>query len=455
MKALTGLQAFKYLPGGKKEKEANCKKCGFPTCMAFAMKLAKQEESIDKCEHASDEIKALLADASQKQQSEIKFGTADNIVITGNETVMFRHDKTFVNPTCIAVKLNCSDKDFDQKLSSIANYTVERVGENLKVDAVALYDDSKDENLFTAKAKQASGMNLALILVSASQENIKKALLENKQCKPLIYLKNGETSQVIELEKEFNVPVVISGSNIEFLAENTNSAIEKQVEDLVINLSSMKTQNIIENLTHIRRAAIEQKFKPLGFPTITFIDEIQGLSNDVIEKTIWASALMCKYSNIIVLDTFDEALIYSLLTLRQNIYTDPQKPLQIDSKLYQIGEVNEYSPVLVTTNFALTYFTVAGEIEASGIPCNLLITPSDGMSVLTAWAATKFTGEIIAKAIKASGIENMVNHRKIVIPGYVSSLKEEIEDEMPDWEILIGPNEAVDLVDYLRKLKIN
>jgi len=444
---LTGLQIFKLLPGGKKEKEANCKKCGFPTCMAFAMKLAKNETTIDKCEFVTDELKSVFEEASQIQQAEISFGCAENPVKIGNETVMFRHDKKFVNPTCIAVKLKSSDENFDEKFNKILNYSVERVGEDLKISAVSLFDT---DETFSLKAKKAAESKLPMILVSENIEKIKQILDEIKDFKPLVCVKNASAQEIAEIEIKYDVSVVFSGNSIQDLVDNSSKLLENKVQNIVLNLKNQSQKSLIENLTYVRRSSIEDKFKPLGFPVIMFTEDIFDLSNDPIEQGIWASALLCKYANIIVLENFDEAIIYSLLTLRQNIYTDPEKPLQIDAKLYPIGEPDENSPVIVTTNFALTYFTVVGEIEASNIPSYLVITPSDGMSVLTAWSADKFNGEIIAKTVKTYGIENLVKHKKLIIPGYVASLKEEIEDEMPGWEVIIGTNEAVDIVDFLK-----
>lgn len=447
---LTGLQIFKFLPGGKKEKEANCKQCGFPTCMAFAMKLAKGEISIDKCEFVTEELRSSVEEASQIQQAEIKFGPAENTVTVGNETVMFRHDKKFVNPTCLAVKLESSDKNFAEKLDKISDYSVERVGENLKISAVALYDT---DETFEEKAGTISNSGFPMILVSDNIQKIKNLAKKIKDSKPLIYIKNASPEEISETEKNYNTPVIISGNSVEELVDNSLKLLKNKAENIVLSLKNQSQKCLIENLTYIRRSAIENKFKPLGFPVIMFPEDIQGLSGDVIEQGIWAAALLCKYANIIVLEQFDEALIYSLLTLRQNIFTDPEKPLQIDSKVYPVGEPDENSPVIVTTNFALTYFTVVGEIEASNIPAHLIITPSDGMSVLTAWSADKFNGEIIAKTLKTFDVENLVKHRKLIIPGYVSSLKEEIEDELPGWEIVIGTNEAADIVDFLRSFQ--
>jgi len=444
---LTGLQIFKYLPGGKKEPEANCKKCGIPTCMAFGMKLAKNEITSDKCPHISDELKSMLEESNQLQQAEITFGIGEKQVKVGNETVMFRHDKKFVNQTCIAVKLESSDVRFDEKLNKILNYTVERVGENLTVSAISLADS---DNSFENKAEQAAEIGLPLILISENTGKIKNILEKIKLSKPLVYLKNASVEQIAEIEKTYSVPVVVSGESVEDLTQKSACLIENNSQNLVLNLYNQSPDKIIGNLTHIRREAIENKFKPLGFPVMMFTSDIADVSNDIIDESIWASALLCKYANIIVLENFDEAVMYALLALRQNIFTDPEKPLQIESKVYPVGEPDENSPVIITTNFALTYFTVVGEIEASNIPAYLVITPSDGMSVLTAWSADKFNGEIIANTIKNYGVDKLVTHKKMIIPGYVSGLKEEIEEELIGWEAIAGVNEAVDIVDFLK-----
>ncbi|MEI7473489.1 MAG: acetyl-CoA decarbonylase/synthase complex subunit gamma [bacterium] len=441
--ALTGLQIFKLLPGGKKEKEANCKKCGFPTCMAFAMKIAKGEADINICEFASDELKSTLNEVNKLQQKEIKFGPAYKQLICGNETVMFRHEKKFVNHTLISVELKTSDENYNEKLSKIINYSIERVGEEFKIDAVCLIDNSLD---FAEKAIDLLNRNITLILVSSDKSKVEEILDKSLNNLPLVFLKDTNANELSEFNKKFNTPVVISANTVEELAEIVNKP-----DNCVLNLK--KSSSIVEDLTYIRRASIEDKFEPLGFPVISFVSDYSLENDDIIDKTILASALIAKYSNIIVLDDFNEAQISTLIALRQNLYIDPQKPLQMEPKLYIIGDVTKDSPVIVTTNFALTYFTVAAEVEASGVGTYLILTKSDGMSVLTAWAANKFTGEIIAKAVKETEIESLINHKNIIIPGYVSSLRQEIEEELPNWNINIGTNEAVDIPDYLKKLK--
>ncbi len=423
---LTGLQIFKYLPGSKKEPEANCKKCGFPTCMAFGMKAAKGEVCLSKCPHVTEELKHVFESSNRPQQEEISFGPDGSIVKVGNETVMYRHDKKFVNPTCIAIKLESSDVDFDKKLAKIKSYAVERVGETIMIDAVALVDA---DDTFLQKAEKITQEGLPVILVS---ENIDEATIKN-----------------------FNAPTIISGTSVEELTANSQAALDKDVTNIVLNLSKLSAKNLIECLTKIRKAAIIDKQRPLGFPVITFHSDVEGFSADPVEQALLGSVLICKYSSIIVLDDLDEAVMYSLLTLRQNIYTDPEKPLQIEPGVYPVGEPDENAPVFITTNFALTYFSVFSEIEASNIPSYLIVTPSDGMSVLTAWSADKFNGEIIAKSIKESGISDKINHNRLIMPGYVSVLKEEIQDEMLDWDIIVGPNEAVDIVDFLKDYQKN
>lgn len=441
--ALTGLQIFKLLPGGKKEAKSNCKQCGYPTCMAYAMKIAKGEADIDKCEFASEEFKAILKEVNKLQQVEVKFGNDNNQISVGNETVMFRHEKKFVNKTVFAIELKTSDDNFENKLEQILNYSIERVGEVFKIEAVCIIDDSND---FSEKAVSLLNKDVALILVSDNKDKIEQILLQVKNNIPMVFLKDQNSETIEQINVKYNIPVVFSASTIDELANANNKP-----KQAVLNI---KTANLpIEALTYIRRAAIEEKMQALGFPVISFISDISSNNDDIFDKTMLASALICKYSNIVVLDEFNEAQLSSLIALRQNLYIDPQKPLQMEPKLYPIGDVSPNSPIIVTTNFALTYFTVAAEVEASGVGTYLILTKSDGMSVLTAWAANKFTGEIIAKAVKESEIESLVNHKKIIIPGYVSSLRQEIIDELPNWNIKIGTNEAVDIPEYLKKLK--
>lgn len=440
--ALTGIQIFKFLPAAKKTADANCKKCGCATCMAFAMKLAKGDASIDSCPNIDDEFKKVFVQENRKPQIKIEFGNKSRVVI-GEENVMFRHDKTFVNPCALAISLKSNDPEFFEKLSQINSYKIDRVGEEFKIDAISLLDCSLD---FPQKAKVLLEKDFSLILIAKNYSRLDSFVDLIKDKKPLVYLQSQDIDEMVKLEKL--CPIVVDGINPEELAKKTKKLLGLGVQNIVLNLKQDVCLNMLEPLTMIRRSAIENKYEPLGFPVVSFYNS----QNDIVLDTINLTTLVCKYSNLIVLDNFNPAILSSIITLRMNIYTDPQKPLQVEPKLYEIGDVGPNSKVMVTTNFALTYFAVVNELENMTEGSYLIITDSDGMSVLTAWSASKFTGEIIAKAVKSSGISDKINHKNIIIPGLVSDLLEEIAEELPEFNFIAGPNEATDLPEFLQKI---
>ena len=401
---LTGLQIFKYLPGAKKAEGTNCKQCGCPTCMAFALKLAKKQVDIEKCPYVPEELKEKFGEAAKIQQHEIKL--SQNLV-TGGETVMFRHDKTFVNRTVIAVALDCGDKDFDKKLEQIKNYEIERIGEIFKVDALYLTGNVTPEH-----CKKVTEAGLAVIS-------------ENE-----------------------NYSIVSSGS-IEQLVEKSQQALNNGVKNILLELeySSKSVSEVVEELTYIRRAAILKRFEPLTYPVMVRLPQ----NMDNLQACAAASLLICRYTSIVVLNDFDEALLSTLMTLRQNIYTNPQKPLQVEAKVYEFNDPDKNSPVLLTTNFALTYFAVAGELESLPFGSYLVVTPSDGMSVLTAWSADKFTAELVAKSVKEFGLAQKVNTRSIIIPGLLSHMQDELQEAMPEWKIVVGTIEACQIPEFLKQ----
>ncbi len=425
---LTGLQIFKYLPGGKKEENANCKKCNQPTCMAFALKLAKQQLELDDCPYVPDELRDTFLSSIKKQQNEIIFGI--NNVKIGGETVMFRHEKTFVNKTVVAIELDADGDDFDKKIERIKNYELERVGEKFSVEAIYL----KGEKNLVEKAKILSDMGFALI-VNTENENVADEL----KCLTPIF----ETT----MTSDKNINITVKGSSVDELSEKSAQILTEGCKNIIldIEIDGKSTQKIIEELTYIRRLAILKKHENFAYPTMVKLPKA-----DEYKTLALASLLMCRYANILVLKDFDEALMTSLLTLRQNIYTDPQKPLQVEPKIYEFCEPDENSIVMMTTNFALTYFAVANEIEAINRPTYLVVTASDGMSVLTAWSADKFTSELAAKTLKEADLINKVKNRRIIIPGLLSHMQEELQDELPEWEIIVGPIEAYQLPDFVK-----
>ncbi len=438
--ALTGIQIFKFLPGAKKTSNANCKKCGCITCMAYAMKLAKGEANINSCPFIEEELKQTFSHENRKPQTKVTFGSKKKITI-GDETVMFRHDKTFVNPCGFAIKISSSDKNFDKKLKKILDYKIERIGEEFRIDSIMLINDSSD---FVLKAKNVLETNTPTILVTDNVGSIKNSIDLIREKQPLIYLTEQKLEDLLYTEKI--TPIIIDGKNPKELSQKSATLQKAGAKNMVLNLLQEVNSNIIEPLTMLRRSAIEKKFEPLGLPVMMNY----SLCNNIAIDTIKLATLICKYCNLLVLDQLNSALLSALITLRMNIYTDPQKPLQVEPKLYEIGEVNPNSKVMVTTNFALTYFAVVNELEGMAEGSYLIITDSDGMSVLTAWSASKFTGEIIAKAVKNSFITEKINHKNIIIPGLASDLLEEIREELPEFNIIAGPNEATDLPEFLK-----
>jgi len=441
--ALTGIQIFKFLPAAKKDEHSNCKVCGCPTCMAYAMKAAKGDIDINKCPYIDDELKDKINQENRKPQAKIEFGSNEMIASLGGENVMFRHDKTFVTPTTISVSLSSEDVNFDKKLRDILSYKVNRVGQDYTIDAITILDDGDN---FVSKSKTLFDTGYPVILITKDINKINSMLEPVKKNRPLIYLTTQDLQELRILSSY--APVIVDGTNIEELSDKAEFMLSFGCKNIVLNLIETITTNSVENMTAIRRSAIEHKFEPLGFP----IMKSYKLTGNVSFDTIVLTSFICKYANLLIIDKLDAAILSALITLRLNIYTDPQKPLQVEPKLYEIGDVSSDSPVVVTTNFALTYFAVVNELEGLNKGTYLIITDSDGMSVLTAWSASKFTEEIIANAIKKSGIKDKIKHNNVIIPGLVSDLKDDLQLALPEFNIIVGTNDATDLPDFLVNL---
>jgi acetyl-CoA decarbonylase/synthase complex subunit gamma len=443
--ALSGLDIFKLLP------KTNCGDCGVPTCMAFAMKLAQKKAELSECPHASDEAKATLGAASEPPIRVIKVGGA-NALEVGGETVLFRHEKTFFHQTGIAIELNASDgvaTNLD-KIKEIADLTIERVGEELAADLFFISGDaaSKDNFLATVKAVKEHS-NKGIILNCPDEELLKEGLDIAKDDRPAVLLKEAPSENIFGLAKSFEAGLILTAKSFEDLVEQTTAAKEAGINNLILNLETNGLGSHIQNNIILRRSALKQSFKPFGYPLFRYIDGENAY--DILAK---ASAEICKYGSIIVLPEYDKALLYTLFTLRQNIFTDPQKPIQVDAKVYPIGDPTPESPVFVTTNFSLTYFMVSGEIENSGTSAHLVITDTEGQSVLTAWAAGKFVGEKIAKFIKDVKLEEEVKTRKIIIPGLVAQISGDLEENLPGWEVIVGCQEASDIGSFVKNVQL-
>jgi acetyl-CoA decarbonylase/synthase complex subunit gamma len=449
---MSGLQIYKLLP------KTNCKDCGFPTCLAFAMKLAAKQVELDACPHVSEEATEALSAASAPPIRLVKLGTGDAEFQVGNETVMFRHEKTFFNQPGLALRVkDTEDADaISAKVRLVDDYSVERVGIDLAFNAVAVENASGDASTFAAAvAKVRAGTTLPLILISGSAASLSAALEVEGGHRPLLYAADaGNWAEMAALAKGAKASLAIRSQNgLDELADLTTKVANAGVADLVLDPGSRDLATSLSHITQLRRLALKKNFRPLGYPIIAFPGEVAGAGPLAEEEEIVAATqYICKYAGVIVLDRFDPAIAYPLLTLRLNIYTDPQKPISVDPGVYDFNSPTADAPLLTTTNFSLTYFSVAGELDGSGMPAWLLICDAEGMSVLTAWAAGKFDAETIAKAVKLHGAGDKISHKRITLPGHVAVLSGELEEELPGWEILVGPREAVDLPAYLKSL---
>ena len=446
--ALTGIDIFKKLP------KTNCGDCGVPTCLAFAMKLAAGQAELAACPHVSDEAKAELSEASAPPIRPVKIGVGDEAVTAGGETVLFRHEKTFVNQPGIAILVSdtMDDAEIDGRIKKLNELVYDRVGLTLHADLVAAKCESGDAGKFEALVKKVvASTQKGLVLICESPEVMAPAAKACADRKPLLYAATKENADAMaNLAKETSCPLAVRAESLGAVPELTEKLTAAGLKDLVIDPGSRTLRTAFEDEVIIRRSALTAKFQPMGFPTITFPCE---MTDDPMKEVMIAAAFIAKYAGIIVMSDFAGESLFPLLLARMNIYSDPQRPLATKEGIYEVGGPGADSPVLVTSNFSLTYFIVSGEVETSGVPAWLLVKDTEGLSVMTAWAAGKFVADAIAPMVKKCGIEDKVSHRKLVIPGYAAAISGELEEELPDWEIQIGPREASHLPAYLKGWK--
>lgn len=440
--ALTGLQIQKLLP------KTNCKECGSNTCLAFAMKLAAKQADLSMCPYASEEAKSVLGAASEPPVKSIELG-ADKELRIGEETVLYRHEKTFVNQTLFAININDDDSSeiIDDIIKSLNEYEIERVGEKLTIELVSLTQKGNDPDKYAALAKKIrertkkplilnspdiKSMSLAAEAVTGSNSILSSATPENAK-------------EFKDIATRYHHSLAITAETIDELAALAEKLKAEGFNNLLLNFKTYSLSELFQINSIARRMALKNSYKPLGYPFLSYIDP-----DKTSDELIYLVTGIIKYGGICVLSSFDRAQLLPLMSLRQNIYTDPQKPIQVDPKAYPIGEPDENSPVFLTTNFSLTYFMVSSEIENSGISGWLVVPQCEGMSVLTAWAAGKFSGAQISKAIKEMNFEEQVKTREIVIPGYVAQISGELEECLPGWKVVIGPQEAADIESFVK-----
>lgn len=444
--ALSGLDIFKLLP------KTNCGECKLPTCLAFAMKLAGGQAKLEDCPYVSDEAKETLAEAAAPPIRGVLVGKGEREFKTGEELVMFRHEKRFINPAAIGIFVSDAmpDDEIGAKIDGAAKDSWERVGQQLEVKLLAVKCESGDAGKFKAALEKAKASGLSVMPMTEDAGLMGEALDVLGDVNPLLYCATAANLEAMGgLAKDKGLPLVLRGDGLDSLADLAEKAEAMELKDLVLDPGTRDLKATLEALIAIRRGALTAKYKPFGFPTVTFPCEE---ADDIFFEGALAGIYIAKYSDIVVLSGAESWLNYPLQVEIQNIYTDPQKPMAVDSKFYEIGSPGPDSPVLVTTNFSLTYFIVSGEVESSKVDSWLGVVDSEGQSVLTAWAAGKFVPDIIAKFINTSGIADKVTQRKLTIPGYVAQISGELDEELPDWEILVGPREAGDIPMYLRNL---
>ncbi|NQT06795.1 MAG: acetyl-CoA decarbonylase/synthase complex subunit gamma [Candidatus Omnitrophica bacterium] len=443
--ALSGLEIYKLLP------KTNCKECGFPTCLAFAMQIAAKKAALDKCPHVSEEAKGKLESASRPPINLVTIGSGEGKLEVGNETVMFRHEQTFYHPTGLGfiVEDNMVESELIKRVEKIERLRFERVGQKIEANIVALANTSKTRDKYIAAIKRVlEKTKLNLLLICDDPETIKASLDIVKDRRPLIYAATKDNlDALLSIAKGAKVPLVISAPSLEDLSELSEKAASGGLNDIVLDSGKKPISEKLEDLTYIRRLALKKTYRPFGHPTIAFTD-----AKDPYEEASEAATLIVKYASIVIMKCIDHPVVLSLLTARQNIFTDPQKPLQVEPKVYEIGNVTGESPVLVTTNFSLTYYTVESEVESSKVPSYIVSVDSEGMSVLTAWAAEKFTPEKITSALNQSGLKDKITHKELVLPGYVAVMSGKLQEES-GWQVKVGPREASGIPSFLKGKK--
>ena len=443
--ALKGLDIFKLSP------KKNCKECGCPTCMAFSMKVAQGAVDIAACPYFAPEALAKLSAATEPPMKTIKVGAGDAELSLGGETVLFRHEKTFVSRTRYAMSLcTCMDDEtVAQKLEDIKKVDYERIGERMFVEMVYVNYSADGKQDYVELVKKAAETGRILILDCKDAEIAKAALEVCKDGKPIL---NGADASNYEamnaVATAAGVVLGVGGADLSEIHDTVEKLEGLGNKNLVIDVTGADVKETFKNAVQIRKAAIKDGDRTFGYPSIVNLHKIAA--GDLHKQAALLSLFTMKYGSVIVAEHIGYAEALPLFGLRQNVFTDPQKPMRVEPGIYPMNGADENSVCLTTVDFALTYFLVSGELERSGVPVNLIINDAGGLSVLTSWAAGKFSSSSIAKFFQEQDIEGKIKSRKLIIPGKVAVLKGELEAKMPGWEIIIAPNEAVQLVKFMK-----
>jgi acetyl-CoA decarbonylase/synthase complex subunit gamma len=412
------------------------------------MQLAQKRAKLDDCPEISEEAKQKLAAAAAPPMRKIAFGSGEAQVQTGQETVLFRHDEKFHSPTLVAVTV--SDKlagpALQERIKAVKALQFERVGTHVGIKAAAVVNESGAPEAFAQVCSAVKdGTGLALILVTDSPQAMAAAVKQVGQSVPLLAGARTNTAEAMaKIAKENNCPLVARAASIEELADLSEKIKAAGVENIVLNLDAPSLADRLYGLSRMRVLSLKKVFRPLGYPTLSFVSGGHANPQGAV-----AVSLACKYSGIVVLDTTEPGVLLPLLTAVMNIYSDPQKPVQVEPKVYTVGEPNENSPLMFTTNFSLTYYSLESDVEASRVPSYILVVDTEGTSVLTAYSGDKLNEKVVAQAMQKCDVAKLVKHRKLIIPGYVAVMSGKLE-EATNWEVLVGPRECSMLPKYLQ-----
>ncbi len=439
---ITGLDIYKLLP------KTNCKKCGFATCLAFAMALAAKKTALEKCPDVTEDAKRSLEEASEPPIKTIAFQDGDRTINLGGETVLFRHEKTFWNPCGLGVYISdeMDEEQIGKIISDFGKLTFERIGQIVRSEFIYIENKLTDTSKFVQILKRILSTSAFIIARSTNIGTLSQILKEMNKKVILSGARSSNYRDFLKLAQEMNCPLAITATSLDDISKLTAEISGQNFKNIIIELQPEDILKTVNTLTQIRRLSLKKNIRSLGYPVL-----VSTISQDIYSEVAEASHYIEKYASIVVTKTSEVAAHMALVSLRQNIYTDPQKPVAVEPKLYKFGNVTENSPVLITTNFSLTYYSVAPEIENSKVASYLLVVDTEGMSVLTAWAADKFTSEKVNDAMKKENLSEIVKHKKIIIPGYVSIMSGKLND-VTGWDVLVGPREASGIPKFLKSL---
>ena len=440
----TAIEIFKLLP------KKNCGKCNFPTCLAFAMQIANSKAKLQDCPFISEEALSALAASAAPPIRLVKFGAGSKVIEMGDETELYRHEKRFFHSTAFAPSISdaLDEKAILQRLDGILSTKFDRVGQILCYDAIAIKDESSDAKRFATTVEAvASRSELPIVLVSRSPEIMRAGAGSIAKRRPLLFGADASNYEpMAALAKDLNCPLVVSeGRGFNELADLVQKVRANGIEDVVLNFEAGSMKQLLERSSIVRKVSVKKTFRGLGYPIL--VDAGRGES--AVLKGLLATM---KYGSIVLFDELSETHALPLFVLRQNIYTDPQVPIQVKPGIYPVNNPNESSPILFTTNFSLTYFTVLADIEKSKVPVWLLVVDTEGLSVMTAFSAGKLTPESVAKALEDSEARQRTNRRDLIIPGMVSRMSGKLQ-ELTEMKIMVGPKESSGLPKYLRNLE--